>query len=239
MDSPQNQTAQSRVLQDIEDEVSQENAPLLQFIVRHGGKIAAFVIIFLLVAVASGLWQRYVKNRQKETREQIASALLQNDSAAKVSALKSIADNAPDDMRLAACLELAQAALDSGDAGLAGAAYASAASAAGADSVMGRISKLGQATSLLRQGKGSEAMLQLRELEGAMPERPNLIRLLMADAAIMAGDRKLASQIYAELEKESAGPDAAWYHYRIEELSQVKNDASAPAQKQPAGESAK
>ena len=218
------QAANSDILRDLQSEVSEESAPLLEFITKHGSKIATAVVLFLLVIGLSGLWNWYTAKKHAETLEEVARVEMRLQGAERVSALRTLAQKAPSDAVLPAWLAVGQAALAANDFTGAAEAFASAAKS-DADGPLGLAASLGQAASLLKAGKAPEALTLLQALAAQnndLGQNPAL-RQLLAQAAVKAGKNDLASKTYQALAKDSAGLDSAYFAARAEALQQANN----------------
>ena len=100
------------LLRDLQLEVSQESAPLLQFMLRHAGLIAGVLVLFLLVLIGTGIYNWHGDSRAEEARDALARTLIQNQGADQVKALSQLAEGAPSSTRFAAYMALAHSALE-------------------------------------------------------------------------------------------------------------------------------
>ena len=219
------QAAGSDILRDLQGEVSEESAPLLEFITKHGSAIATVVVLFLIVIGLSGLWNWYTGKQHKEALAELARTEMRLKGAERVKALRELAQTVPADATLPAWLAVGQAALEVSD--FAGAADAFAAAAkSDAEGALGLAASLGQATSLLKANKAQEALTLLQALATQNSDlgQHHALRLLLAQAAVKAGNSDLAAKTYQALAKEAQGLDSAYYAARAEALQAGSKD---------------
>ncbi len=208
------------LLDGIQNEVSAENAPLLQFITRHAGFIAGIVLLLLLVLGGMAIWNWYHKGRLKETREELAKINMELKGADRETALAKLAENAPDSTKLFIFMSLGQAAQENGNPILAADAYARAAKLDG-DGPLGLTAALGSVGSLLMQGEYVQALALFQELEAKLPQaaRSPQLRQMLAEAAAHAGKPELAIKTYEALANEIKTPESAYFRARAEAIA--------------------
>lgn len=206
------------LLRDLQQEVSQESAPLLQFMLRHAGLIAGVLILFLLVLVGTGIYNWHGDSRAEEARDALARTLIQNHGADQVKALSQLAEGAPSSTRFAAYMALANSALQIGDYATAAQAYGKAAKST--DGAFGLSAALGEAGALLKAGKNAEALTLLQGLQNSLPgaARTPQLRMMMAETAIAAGQNELAARTYLALANETDGVNSSYLRARAAEL---------------------
>ncbi|MCL2122738.1 MAG: tetratricopeptide repeat protein [Desulfovibrionaceae bacterium] len=208
----------SGILGELQSEVSIEAAPLLQFIARHAVAIMVLLGIFVAVVVGIGVWQWYASSRDAEAQADFARLLLQQQGAARVSALENFAAAAPDSMRLAVLMELGLAALAEKNAAKASAAFARVA-ALDKDKPLGTIAALSEAQTLMQAGKAAEALAILEPLENTVPEYMRVqVRGLIALSALQAGNADRAVKAYEDLLAGALGDDADYYRFCIRQI---------------------
>ena len=206
------------ILGELQSEVSVEAAPLLRFIARHAAAIMVLLGLFAAVVVGTGVWQWYASTRDEEAQTNFARLLLQQQSAARVSALAHFAATAPDSVRLAALMELGLAALAEQDTARASAAFARAA-ALDKNKPLGVVAALAEAQTLLQAGKAAEALAALEPLENTMPEYMRVqVRGLIALSARQAGNTERAIKAYEELLAGAQDDDADYYRFCIRQI---------------------
>jgi hypothetical protein len=206
------------ILGELQSEVSVEAAPLLQFIARHAAAIMVLLGLSVAVVVGVGAWQWYASKRDEEARADFARLLLQQQGAARVSALESFAATAPDSVRLAALMELGLAALAEKDAAKAAAAFARVA-ALDKGQALGVAAVLSEAQTLMQAGKAAESLEILEALENTVPEYMRIqVRGLIALNARQAGKTDRAVKAYEDLLAGAQGNDADYYRFCIRQL---------------------
>lgn len=220
------------LLDNIQGEVSAENAPLLQFITKHAGVIAGFVLLLLLILGGLAVWNWYQGGKQEEARREIDRINMQLKGKDKDAALNKLAENAPDNVKLFIYMSLGQSAQENNDPVLAADAYAKAANLDG-DGALGLTAALGSAGSLLMQGKFQQALALLQELEKKLPDsrHSTAIQQMLAEAASKAGKLDIAQKTYQKLAEEVKTPEATYFRSRADALA-----AELATQKMPAAQ---
>ncbi|MCR4665829.1 MAG: hypothetical protein K5657_00855 [Desulfovibrio sp.] len=202
------------LIAEIGTEVGQESAPLLEFITNNGGKIAAFVLLLVLVTALSALWQWHTKKERSSFLNEMSAVTLQRTGQDKVKTLEALGKKAPDSLKAISWLTVGDAANENQDFDLASEAYAKAAKA-DADGVTGTMAQLAHIASLLKNDKNQEALELLHILSRRLgDEAPLVFKNLYADAASRSGDYLLASQLLEDMAKELSGDDAAFIKKR-------------------------
>ena len=69
--------ASNPLLQDLQAEVSAENAPLLQFITKYAGVIAGIVLALLLILGGMAIWNWNKSGKEDEARAELARINMQ------------------------------------------------------------------------------------------------------------------------------------------------------------------
>ena len=220
----------SGLFQELGTEVSQESAPLLEFITQNAGKIAAGVLILVVITGISALWQWQKQKGQDNFLEEMSAQEMKLEGKEKIAAFADLAERAPSDMRAIAQLTLADIASENNDIARAREAYAKAAQA-DADGVTGNMAALAEAASLLRLEKYQEALTLLQALEQRFTgEAPMILRQLIADAAERSGKKELAAKLLKEIAGSLPEEEAAFLTQRAEELSPANSADTANAQ---------
>ncbi|MCR5814638.1 MAG: tetratricopeptide repeat protein [Desulfovibrio sp.] len=227
MQKQENMNETGGLFQELGTEVSQESAPLLDFITKNAGKIATCVLILVLITGISALWQWQKQKGQEAFIAEMASQDLKLSGSEKVTAFAELVARAPSDMKAIAQLRLADIASENKDLTRAKDAYAQAAQA-DADGVTGSMAALAQASSLMRLEKYDEALTLLQSLEQRFSgDTPFILRQLTAAAAELSGKKELAAQLLKEMASSLPEEEAAFLTKRAEELSlSTANDTS-------------
>lgn len=215
------------LLNGIQNEVSAENAPLLNFITKHASAIAGWVLTVLLIIGGLAIWNWYHGGKQDEARKELARINTQLKGADRDKALSSLAENAPESTKLFIYMSLGQSAQENGNPILAADAYAKAASLDG-DGALGLTAALGSVGSLLMQAEYAQALALLEELDKKLPAASKSMefRQMLAEAAFRSGKTELALKTYENLASTVKTPEAAYFKSRVEAL---KKELNAPS----------
>ncbi|MBQ7739374.1 MAG: tetratricopeptide repeat protein [Desulfovibrionaceae bacterium] len=216
----------TNLLEEIGSEVSRENAPLLEFITQHGGKIAGFVAIFLLVAAITGVWKWYKQKDETQFLDEKTKIELTLEGQERISALKALQAKAPDRLKTILSLTVGEYASELKDYAAAEKAYSEAA-LNDADGNIAPLAQLAQASCLLRQDKNAEALKLLQDLEKRLPTpTPMHYRQMLADAALRSGNETLAKDTLTAMIKESDPDEAAYFERVLAQISSPQEDSS-------------
>lgn len=210
----------SNIFSDIQNEVSAESAPLLQFITKNASFIAGGVLLLLLILGGLALWNWYQGSKQTEAREELAAININLKGQDKEKALSALAEKAPKNMRMLIHMSLGQTAHENKNLDLAIHSYERAAEL-GEGTALGFAAMLGHASLLLEKGEYAKALERLRVLEEKSPTVAQMsqFKLLLGEAAAKAGETRLAISAYEDLARQSAQREGAYYRSRIAELS--------------------
>lgn len=214
------------LLEGIQGEVSAESAPLLQFITKYAGAIAGVVLLLLLILGGMAVWNWYHNSQRNEALAKLALIEAQPAGADKERALEELAKSAPGSAKLYAYLSLAQSAQANGNNALAASAYAEAGSL-DPDGAIGGTAKLGEAASLLRQNEYAKALAILQEYAQKKPELAQSahLRQMIAETALLAGNKELALKTYRALAADLPDEDGAYFESRANELEKKDQEA--------------
>lgn len=225
--------AASAMLRDLQGEVSEESAPLLQFIVRWAPAIAGIVLALLLALCTVAAWKWYRGRQDAASRAELEQALRSTSGSQRDEALGRLAEKAPASTRLGIYLALGQSASANGNPALAAQAYARAAELD--DGALGAAAALNGAFSLMDQGDFAGALAILRQLEGQLPEAAQSpgFRQLLAEAALGAGQKQAALDVYRAL-GQGQGGDSEYFRARADALAaELGAEDAAPAPQAP------
>ena len=181
---------------EMQAEVSPEAAPLWNFVLTHARKIAAGVVVVVLVILCVAGWQWYREEQVKDARQTLGRVISIQDPARRVAALETFLKDAPSAVRAAADLELAASAVQTGDWDKAASAYARVAEADG-DTPLAFAARLNYAQVLMHKGDFAAARDEFKKLAASAPaDAVPVIRQQEAEAAVAAGDKAGAVSVY-------------------------------------------
>lgn len=206
-----------RLISELQSEVSLEAAPFLQFILKRAGAIVAALLLFVAALAGTAGYQWYASRAALDAQKALARVMgTQEDE--RVAALERFAAAAPASVRTAAWLALGSAAAARQDSATAARAYAEVATA-DADGPLGFLAAFNEAQALMRAGESAKALPVLEKLEKTMPEaHRSLVRGVLAEAALLAGQPQRAKQIFEALATSARGGDADYFLYRARSL---------------------
>lgn len=213
-------SASNPLLQDLQAEVSAENAPILQFITKYAGLIAGIVLALLLVLGGMAIWNWHKSGKEDEARAELARINMQMKGEARDQALLNLAQNAPDSTKLFIYLSLGQSAQENGNPILAADAYAKAAKLDN-DGPLGLTAALGSVGSLMMQAEYQQALALLQELDKRLPAANNsqYLQQMLAEAAYRTGNKQLAVETYRKLGEEANSPQGAYFKKMADEIA--------------------
>lgn len=210
----------SALLADLQSEVSSEATPLLESIVRHTGLIVTVLVLLVLAAAGSAVYNWYSGKQAREAQLELSRISRTLQGTERLTALQTLAETAPASLRDAVLLEYANSAFGADDFPRAADAFARLAEADGA-SALHTVAILGQISSLRRAGKPADALPLLETLENTVPEASrNTVRILLAETALEAGNTTRAHRMFEELAAAAEGPEADYYRYRAQQTGQ-------------------
>ncbi|MCT4534437.1 tetratricopeptide repeat protein [Halodesulfovibrio sp.] len=213
----------SLLVDSLQKNISQEAAPLLNFVLKHV-KAIAFGLVLLTGTIAGFGIYNYVHEgniaKAQETLTELTSAPLNEAQLAK---LKKFAETSPVQVRPAALLALAKASLRAEN-------YASAVDAWGTLQAlniesMRDIAGLGKADAYARMGDYKKAQEVLTQMLSSASEAYRLpAKHQLAMMAEKSGDVKTSITLYKELESVVPPANKAFYSHKIAMLNlKLKN----------------
>jgi len=217
--------AESAVIPGVVEQLEQiKNAPddtaqkMLHFLVDNLKSIAIGCgAVILAVGIYAGVNQWRASQALKSADALGVLLIQKTEPKARVAALESFLKDAPGSLRPTVLLELAAAAMVSGDFDKASTAWTELEGSSSAD--MKVIAGIGHAKSLLMSGKAPEALALLQTLKGKAPKsyELSLVRQI-AVAAEQAGNDKVALDAYTELATKAEGAGKPFYEFKANQL---------------------
>lgn len=210
--------AMPQLMQDLQGEISDESAPLLQFIVRYAGLIATLALMLLLSLGGMGIWKWHKGKTLEEARADLLRICRDLSGAERDAALESLAARAPTEAKAYILMTLGKSAQASGNHQLAAHAFGRA-SEIDQNGALGLGAAINQAGALLMQNEPAKALTALQALEARKPElaQSPAFRQLLAETAGRAGQKALAASMYRGL-AQGDGPDSAYFLSRANAL---------------------
>lgn len=220
------------LLNELQSEVSVEAAPLLQFIIRHAGLIVLLLVLFVVALAGTAGYNWYSARAAQNAQLDLARVVMSTQGADRVAALEKFVGSAPSSIRMAAWLALSEAAMAEQNFDMAAKAFGQVAAADPAGAV-GLLAALNEGQALMRAGKAVQALTILEKLESLIPEaQRQLVRITVAEAALLAGNPQRAKTAFEALAAASGGTEAEFYLYRARSL-EAAAQATAPEAKKP------
>ncbi len=181
---------------EMQAEVSPEAAPLWNFVLTHARKIAAGVVVVVIVILAVAGWQWYREEQISDARLALGRIISIQDPARRAAALEGFLKDAPSALGTATQLELASTAVEMKDWDKAASAYAAVASLED-DTPLAYAARLNHAQVLMHKGDFAAARDEFRELAATAPaEAAAVMHQQVAEAAEAAGDKAGAVAAY-------------------------------------------
>lgn len=226
--TPVNSQESQVILNELQSEVSTEAAPLLQFILKHAGLIMTTLGLFALLLAGTATYRWYSARTVAQAQTQLATLTMRADGQEKYAALAQFVTNAPEEVRQAALLELASAALAIKSYDKAAEAFASLHTIDGT-MPLGNIAAFNEAQILMREKKFDAALTVLEALSnGVTEENRTVVLSVLAEAAQAAGKNDRAITAYEQLAASNTGPEAEFFRFRAQNLRAAQ---AAPAAK--------
>ena len=181
---------------EMQAEVSPEAAPLWNFVLTHARKIAAGVVVVVLVILCVAGWQWYREEQVKGRPSNPRTRHFHSGSGAPRRRPRNLPQGCAFAVRAAADLELAASAVQTGDWDKAASAYARVAEADG-DTPLAFAARLNYAQVLMHKGDFAAARDEFKKLAASAPaDAVPVIRQQEAEAAVAAGDKAGAVSAY-------------------------------------------
>ena len=182
-DHSQNQT----LLDKMTSEVTPETSPLLQFLTNNAKRIMLVMAICFIAVAGYGAYSWQETQKIATAQESLTRILIVKDSVDRLAKLKAFAPSAPEAIREAVALAIAQTAMQAKSYDDAFQAWETFAK--DSKSSLYTTAVIGKAESLALQGKTTEAITVLEN--SALPadsEATNLVNALVADLAERSGN---------------------------------------------------
>lgn len=226
---PANPQESQVILNEIQAEVSTEAAPLLQFILRHAGLIMTTLGLFALLLAGTASYRWYAARTVEKAQTELATLTMRSAGQEKYAALAQFVTTAPEEVRMAALLELASAAIAITDYDKAAAAFAMLQKSDTAKP-LGNIAAFNEAQVLLRESKYDAALTVLEALNNNVSEENRTVVLsVLAEAAQAAGKNDRAIAAYEQLSASNTGPEAEFFRFRAQTLRAAQAAPAVPS----------
>lgn len=181
---------------EMQAEVSPEAAPLWNFVLTHARKIAAGVVVVVIVILAVAGWQWYRVEQIADARLALGRIISIQDPARRAAALEGFLKDVPSAVVTATQLELAATAVEMKDWDKAAAAYAAVADSED-DTPLAYAARLNHAQVLMHKGDFAAAQAEFSTLAASAPaEAAAVMHQQVAEAAEAAGDKAGAAAAY-------------------------------------------
>ncbi len=197
-------TADPALVASIQSEVAEESRPLLQFITANARYLIGVVVILLVALIGTAIYRQVIRSQRESTLEDVARVLSQPASENQIAQLEALGKSCPEFMRTAVAVALVQSAVAQGKTDKAAEGYETVARA-DFDTSLGLAAALNQAGSLMKLERYAEAV---RVLQSLLPRLGNetgfQARMMLAEAAVRAGQPDLAAATYEEMAGQTA-----------------------------------
>ncbi len=178
---------ENSLLQKMSSEVAPEVSPLLQALLNNSKLIGIVLAVCVLGAAAYGGWRWHEAKSISEAQAELGRILILPAPADREAKLKTFLASAPEGMKAAGNLALAQAALEAKN--YAAAVGAWDAVARDSQSPLYATAMIGKAEALALQGKDAEAVAILETVKASAEKNAkSLVESMIVDLAEKAGD---------------------------------------------------
>ena len=213
--APNQGAGSSDLLQELQSEVTHEAAPLLQFLLKHAVTIMVLLGLFALALGGMGAYTWHAGKSAAEAQDALARIMITTQGAARVDALEKFVEQAPDGLRVAALMELADAAMREKAYAKAAATYEKAA-AADAEGAVGLLASFNHGQALLADGKAEAALSVLNALLPRLEENAaRQVLPVQAAAALAAKKPELALKSFETLAAKAQGAEKEYLESRV------------------------
>ncbi len=220
--APQGTPQNPQILNELQTEISNEAAPLLQFLTEHALKIMLVLGLFVVAVAGLGAYNWHQESVMEEAQAELHTIALTQDSAQRVSALEAFLATAPESLQSSVYLSLAQVHMQEKNYAKAAESYAQLAQR-NAGTALALVSSLNQGQALILAGKGKEAVQVLEPLVADVPTTQNTIaQQALAEAALLSGDTAKAKAAFEAIANATTGSESEFYRYRARTVAQDK-----------------
>nr|WP_321514620.1 transcriptional regulator [uncultured Pseudodesulfovibrio sp.] len=209
-------TTPQDVLSEIESRAPQSMHPILEAAFKYQKQlIIAVSIIIGLAAIYAG-YNAYAAKAKVSAQNELGAILVEAPSKDQITKLEALLETVPASVKSAVILEIAQASMTHGDYAKAVTHWDMLVSETTGD--MQFAARMGKAKALLLEGKGADALTEMKELVGIASDAYTVpVYRQLALAAETAGDTAEALTAYKKLiEKDVA--DKQFIDYKISQL---------------------
>ncbi len=219
--APQGTAQNPQILNELQTEISNEAAPLLQFLTEHALKIMLILGLFVVVVAGVGVYNWQQQSALEEAQNELYSLNLEQDAAKRISALEAFLASAPESLHNSVYLNLAEVAMQEKNYEKAAEAYGSLAKN-NAQMAVGVLGALNQGQALILAGKGKEALAVLEALAPEVSTAENtIVQQALAEAALLSGDTAKAKAAFEAIANATTGSESEFYHYRARTLNEA------------------
>jgi len=194
--------------------------PVLKWIVENIKALAVGLGVALVLLAAYGIYDHFQNKASKESANDLAAIVAQNEGAQKVAALDAFVQKAPSNLKVSALFELVEALQAAKEYKRAAEVWSQI--AAQTDKNMAAVATFGRAQSLSLAGDHAQGLALLEDLK-AKAGKPfdNAITQRIAIFAELAGDLAKSVAAYKELldQEKNQGQARGFYEYKIADLN--------------------
>ncbi len=203
-----------QLLNEIQTEVSNEAAPLLQFLTTHAIKIMLILGLFVVAVAGFGVYNWQQSSAFEKAQSELNVINQSKQGAERITALESFLASAPASLHSAIVLSIAETSMLAEN-------YAKAAEAYGklaqlhVDSATAILGALNQGQALILAGQGKEAVTVLESLATKVStDQSTIVQQALAEAALLSGDTAKAKAAFEAIANATLGTESEFYRYR-------------------------
>ncbi len=220
--APQGSAQNPQILNELQTEISNEAAPLLQFLTEHALKIMLVLGLFVLVVAGVGFYNWQQQSALEDAQSQLHSINLEQDATKRTQALEAFLEKSPESLHNSIYLSLSEVYMQEKNYAKAAEVYGMIAHA-NTQKAVGILSALNQGQALILAGKGKEAVAVLETLVAEVPTAENtIVQQALAEAALMSGDLDKAKAAFEAIANATTGSESEFYRYRARSVSAEK-----------------
>nr|WP_321256046.1 transcriptional regulator [uncultured Pseudodesulfovibrio sp.] len=211
-----NKTTQQDVLTDIESRAPQSMHPILEAAFKYQKQLILAVSVIIGVTAIYAGYNAYATKAKATAQAELGVILVETRNKDQIEKLETLLNTVPASVKPAVVLEIAQASMTFGEYSKAVTYWGMLIGETNED--MQFTARMGKAKALLLEGKGADALTEMKELVGIASDAYTVpVYRQLALAAETAGDTVEALAAYKKLAEKDVA-DKPFIDYKISQL---------------------